>query len=135
MKFYRENRIDGVFEIEPIEVAAKFWDSPVSGAVFRGAGCSLDLTLRDYLTSPSGLNSIWTDEAAYEELFSLVLDSWPRWEVSNKVETTSCRTDKEALDLAEHLSKQHRASTYNVHRVTGGRRGLICKFIAGAMYV
>lgn len=75
MRFWRENRVDGEFEMPVAEVAAAF-TAAVEGRSMRNAGStwwpekleqlelgeSLETLLRDWLTSKDGLNSVWEAE-------------------------------------------------------------------------
>lgn len=71
MRFWRNNRIDGEFEMSIEDVAALFDQSEL--ADFDAHPYSLDRRLRLFLTDPAGpISAVWTDEDAYDDLLARV---------------------------------------------------------------
>ena len=65
MKFWRENKIANEFEMPVTEVADKFMiyarENGVQAEMLQGL--PVERALRWWLTSPEGLNSVWTAES------------------------------------------------------------------------
>jgi hypothetical protein len=79
MKLYRENRIDGEWDIPNDVIAEKFWQRYPDGEV----GMQLDRALRGFIGDPEGLNSSWNpddpaESAAYYEVLEETLAAWPK---------------------------------------------------------
>jgi hypothetical protein len=77
MTFWRGNRIDAEFTRAIPEVAAEFWASSYGRALAAGYRYLLERELVTFLTAADGLHSVWTDEAAYNELRDEVARTWP----------------------------------------------------------
>lgn len=80
MKLYKGNRIDDAFEMEPAEIARRFWQSPQAMALQReDLQVTLELQLRRFMTDPQGLNASWDrkDEKSFEQVWQAARDTWP----------------------------------------------------------
>jgi len=68
MKFWKNNRLDGEFDLPEAEVARLFAKSPWADHPWP-----LDRRLRAFLTDPGGpVSAVWEDQAAYEEVRRLI---------------------------------------------------------------
>jgi hypothetical protein len=74
LRFWKGNRIDGEFETDVQEVAEQFVEAIATDEdlKLKAESWPLDRTLRDWLTSPQGLNSTWDDNDAYDDLIEAV---------------------------------------------------------------
>lgn len=67
MKLWRNNRIDGEHELTIYEICDQF----EAWAVRKPReNWPLDRWLREFMTSPDGLSSVWEDQAAYQQVFA-----------------------------------------------------------------
>jgi hypothetical protein len=80
MVFYRGNRVDGEFTAEVADVAEQFWASPQAQVLLdpEHEAPLLERVLRRWLTDPAGLNSTWTDEVMFGQLWGEVRSTWPQ---------------------------------------------------------
>ena len=64
MRFWRNNRLDGEFEMAPERVVEMFEQSP-----WWSVDTSLDRNLRAFLTDPAGpISAVWDNENDYDDL-------------------------------------------------------------------
>jgi hypothetical protein len=75
MRFWRGNRVDGLFTMGRRAIAAQFWASPEAATVLAGH-FPLERALRAYLTNPDGFNAVWA-EPDFPALFDEVRRWWP----------------------------------------------------------
>ena len=89
MKFWEGNKLSGEFEMTESDVAKIFRSAiraarrRVASPAAQSAQSDLDFlakvenwpydrTLRDWMTSPAGLNASWEDEKGYERILNIV---------------------------------------------------------------
>jgi hypothetical protein len=99
MKFWKENKLTGEFEMSVDKVASAFlnhyWLQDLEHAPFP-----LERMLRSWLTATDGLNSVWVDETgpdSFEELFETVREG---------LRPQMCKCGYQAanaLDLDQHV--------------------------------
>lgn len=77
MKLWKDNRIDQEWELVEEEIADRFLASKWADA--EAWPWPLDRRLRAFMTEKDdGLSSVWTDEAAYERVVGIILDTADR---------------------------------------------------------
>lgn len=76
MKFWKANRLDGEFDADPAEIAARFAEWRKEQPAHYRHGMRLERQLRDWMTRPDGLNSSWEDEsdAGFGAVFDAAYD-------------------------------------------------------------
>ena len=74
MRFWRENKLDGEFDAPVREIADGFAYAVAHDKDWREkfGQWPLEHVLRDWLTSPLGLNSTWEDETGHESFDELL---------------------------------------------------------------
>jgi hypothetical protein len=78
VKLWRENRVEGEWEISPEEVAKGFWKSPDGESAQKGV--NLERCLLGYIGSDEGLHSTFLVSEQQEEwdrVLTLTLHGWP----------------------------------------------------------
>jgi len=70
MRLWRDNSIDGEWELPEDEIARQFLASGWAEITWP-----LDRALRAFMTDKAGLSSVWEDIAAYDRVFDIVMQA------------------------------------------------------------
>lgn len=74
MRLWRNNRIDGEYEMAETDIAAAYFDSEYATIPWP-----LDRKVRAFMTATDGLSSVWLDEGSYERVIDAILADERRW--------------------------------------------------------
>ena len=88
MRFWKDNRVEGGFDLPVEQIAAMFAESGWADMPLR-----VDRLLRVFLTDPAGPTGgrVWDDPGGYQQIIDLILERrWQRRHPSNDQHMSPC---------------------------------------------